>query len=325
MGRRERRRPTDPRRDPLPGPPQGCRDGLEEGESPVELRFPAEIELVASAAGKPPRISILAYNGGIMPVAGSGSIVVDLSGLTLPATVPLLGDHISTLDGVAGSGQPSIRDGRLLVEGTLADTPTAAKVMALHKSSVPLQASVGLMPETRQSIRAGEVVSVNGKRLKAGQSGLTLIKSGTLREVSILPLGADASTTVHISARSQCPPSRPPPPKSTRPKPREPACSEIMAVCGTNTRRSGASGRRWLAGRSDQVGRPGRTPRSRPQAPRVPGSLRTNRSDPRDVLAAACLLMADQADARQIPPRRRGPVGRTPRISGWPELRGTHW
>ena len=165
------------------------------------LRLQASVELTAAADGRPAKISVMAYGGGVMDAQGFGPVVIELSGLSMPPTIPLLGDHISTLDGVAGSGQPTIRAGKLLVEGTLASTPTADRILSLSRSGVPLQASVGVRPGDRMRIQPGESVSANGTILKAGARGLTLIKSGTLQEVSILPLGADPSTSVYIAAR----------------------------------------------------------------------------------------------------------------------------
>jgi Mu-like prophage major head subunit gpT len=171
------------------------------------LRFAGSVMIQAQAdGGKPPRISILAYSGGIMNVAGYGDIVIDLVGLTLPGRVTLLADHISTLDKVAGSGTPSVVTGRLVVEGTLASNETGKQIVSLSHDNVPLQASVGIEWSEKTTIKAKESLHINGQTLIAGPKGLTVVKAGVLREVSILPLGADDSTSVQIAAKKGLPP-----------------------------------------------------------------------------------------------------------------------
>ena len=165
-----------------------------------DLRFTANVELQAGAEGKPAKVSIMAYSGGAMDVVGFGPVAIELAGLTLPQTIPLLGDHISSLEGVAGSGSPSVVNGSLHVNGTLASNETGKRIIALSHDNVPLQASVGVSPAERIGVKAGDIATVNGKKIKAGPRGLTIVKSGALREVSILPLGADPSTSVAIAA-----------------------------------------------------------------------------------------------------------------------------
>src|SRR4051812_24478562 len=97
------------------------------------LTFDAEVELTAAAAGKPARVSIMAYGGGAMNVPGFGPVAIDLAGLTMAHTIPLLGDHEATLRGVAGSGQPRVEAGTLRVDGTLASNPTGAGILALSR------------------------------------------------------------------------------------------------------------------------------------------------------------------------------------------------
>lgn len=164
------------------------------------LNLRADVSIQAAADGKPARVSIMAYGGGAMDVAGFGPVAIELAGLSMPATIPLLGDHESTLAGVAGSGSPRIVNGSLYVDGTISSNDTGQRIVALSRDGVPLQASVGVSPNDRINIRTGDTATVNGKLLTAGQRGLTVVKAGTLREVSILPLGADPTTSVTIAA-----------------------------------------------------------------------------------------------------------------------------
>jgi len=155
-----------------------------------------------AAAGKPPTVTILAYSGNLMNVPGWGPVVIDLAGLDLSATqVGILADHDASLKGIVGHGQALVRDGKLIVSGTIAaSTDAAQQIVALAKTGFAFQASVGVTPNQSERIRAGAVIEANGRRIKAPDGGCLLVKTGMLREVSIVVVGADPGTAVSISA-----------------------------------------------------------------------------------------------------------------------------
>ena len=121
----------------------------------------ASVEI--SAAAKTPTINVLAYSGGLMNVPGWGTVVIDLAGLDLSSPqVSLLADHDASLKGIVGHGQAVVRDGKLLVMGTLADATDAAKqIIALAKTGFAFQASVGVSPIER-GIFAGPSIVGSG-------------------------------------------------------------------------------------------------------------------------------------------------------------------
>ena len=164
----------------------------------------AEVEIQATSS-KPPSVTILAYTGGLMAVPGWGPVVIDLAGIDASAEqVSILADHDATLKGIVGHGQANVRDGKLLVNGTITPSTEAARqVVELAKSGFKFQASVGVAPSDYERVRAGETVQVNGRAIKAPGSGFTLVKAGVLREVSIVAIGADANTSVAIAARGK--------------------------------------------------------------------------------------------------------------------------
>lgn len=137
-----------------------------------------------------------------MNVPGWGPLVIDLAGLDLSAQqVSILADHDASLKGVVGHGQGVIRDGKLLVSGLIASATDAARqIVELAKSGFSFQASVGVQPEKSDRIPAGQSFEANGQTFQAPEFGCLLIKSGLLREVSIVVLGADPGTHVSISA-----------------------------------------------------------------------------------------------------------------------------
>jgi hypothetical protein len=164
------------------------------------LQLAGKVEITAAA--KVPTVRILAYTGGAMPIPGIGQVVIDLAGLDLGGSVPLLADHETDIGSIVGSGAARVDAGQLIVSGTLTDSTAAgAKVLELGKAGFPWQASVGVEPLDRERIAAGQTITVNGKQITAPATGLTLVRKGRLREVSILAVGADAGTSVAIAAQ----------------------------------------------------------------------------------------------------------------------------
>jgi len=169
---------------------------------PEPLVFHAAVEIQAAAGdSKRPTVSILAYSGGTMRVGGYGQVVIDLAGLDMPDSIPLLADHDASLGGVIGSGTPSNDKRRLTITGTLVPNDQAAQIVQLSKSNVPLSASVGVEPMKSKWLRDGESVTVNGQTITAGSTGLRLVTKGRLRETSIVVVGADRNATTHIAAK----------------------------------------------------------------------------------------------------------------------------
>jgi hypothetical protein len=76
-----------------------------------------------------------------------------------------------------------------------------AHVIGLHKSGVPLQASIGTSMDDLEKITGPRSVSVNGRTFNVlGGRSLYIVRAAKLKEVSILPLGADRDTSVRIAA-----------------------------------------------------------------------------------------------------------------------------
>ncbi len=163
----------------------------------------AEVEI--QAGGKPPTVTIVAYTGGLMVVPGWGPVVLDLAGIDASAEqVGILADHDATLSGIVGHGKAVVAGGRLLVQGSITPSTDAARqVIELAKGGFRFQASVGVAPSDYERVRAGELVQVNGRAIKAPASGFTLVKASVLKEVSIVAIGADANTSVAIAANGK--------------------------------------------------------------------------------------------------------------------------
>lgn len=175
------------------------RSRLLQAAASTELRLVGDVSITAAdGEDRLATVEIVAYSGGVMNVPGFGRVVVDLAGMELRDTVTLLGDHTNKLDAIAGSGRPSIEGGQLQVSGTIARSPVGEAIVALSRDGVKLEASIGAVPlaEPRR-IRQGQSVTANGRQLKGP---FLFFAKSRLREVSFVPNGADADTSVAIAA-----------------------------------------------------------------------------------------------------------------------------
>ena len=149
---------------------------------------------------KLPTVEIEAYNGGKMNVAGWGPIVVDLAGLKAGDTVPILLSHSAwSLETVLGQTSKVVNTGKALsMSGAImAETETTKQVMTLAKNGFRFQASVGAMPIKYRYVDDGESADINGQTI---DGPFYHIQESNLREISIVPLGADVSTSAKIAA-----------------------------------------------------------------------------------------------------------------------------
>jgi hypothetical protein len=166
-------------------------------DSGVEFLQAAEGE--SAPAGK--KFRIVAYTGAQIRQGWSREpVVIDMAGMQLPATVPVVLGHDYTLGSILGQGRPFIEAGQLIVEGEiLAQNPNAEQVAALAAAGYQFQASVGADVRRHQKIDAEGVTQVNGS---AHVGPVRIVKASALREVSFVTLGADAATSVAIAAEA---------------------------------------------------------------------------------------------------------------------------
>ncbi len=154
----------------------------------------------ARDASQSNRVRIVAYTGGVIEPPGWGPVVIDLSGLQLPPSIPILADHENRVGALVGSGSPRVEGSNLIVEGTISDATEAGQtILELLPDQVPIQASVGIDPEETQPVN-GDSITVNGRIIES-VPGLQIVTRGTLREVSLVPLGADSETFAILVAK----------------------------------------------------------------------------------------------------------------------------
>ena len=166
----------------------------------------ADCRIIAAAPpeeGQPeklPRVEIDAYNGGIMDVGYWGPVVIDLVGLTSENETAILIGHENKFMSVFGQSDSTSNSGTALsISGeVMGESEEAKEAVRLGKKGFNIKASVGLSPLKSSYVETGAEVEVNG-RTNIGP--FTLIEKSILNEVSILPLGADGSTSARIAAK----------------------------------------------------------------------------------------------------------------------------
>jgi hypothetical protein len=167
-----------------------------------------KIDITAELGMTPKHIEILAYTGGLLRVDGfADPVVVDLNGLEASGSIPIaikhdLGD--SMILGQTNDNQ-ILNDGASLILGgdITADpelSPAVKRVLAMAANGHKWQASIGAQIDESQDIAAGQTVEVNGQTLTGP---FILATKATLREVSVLGMGADKNTSVILSAEAK--------------------------------------------------------------------------------------------------------------------------
>lgn len=166
------------------------------------------VSLVAEkdADGKPvegnKKMTITAYNGGMMNVGWGYPVGIELSGLKWrdDDAVPILCQHKTySIDAICGQATKVSHDGKTLVIDAdfMPVSQDAKKVHELAKAGFKFQASVGVSAKDVIFIEANQSYKLNGAEVKGE---CYIVRAGVLNEVSIVPLGADGSTQTAISA-----------------------------------------------------------------------------------------------------------------------------
>jgi hypothetical protein len=167
------------------------------------LNMTAFVRLKANGANKPKRFHILAYSGGVLHVDGfPDGVVVDLSGLELPGAIPILIDHKKSVEATIGLTDNIHNDGsKLTLQGTITgQSPLAQQVIAQSTAGHTWQASVGVHTIEIEAIPAGKTATANGQTFMGPTE---IARRSVLRETSILPMGADATTSVNLAASAR--------------------------------------------------------------------------------------------------------------------------
>lgn len=158
----------------------------------------SEFQLIEASGGGRPKVAGLAYSGGKMNLPGwRFPVVVELSGMEIPESVPLLTNHENRTDARVGMVKASVKGGALEIEGEiLSDSSAANGIVAQCKAGADWQLSIGADVKESELVKADR--EVNGQTI---QAPFHLVSKSVLREVSVVAVGADASTRMHVNAQ----------------------------------------------------------------------------------------------------------------------------
>ncbi len=156
--------------------------------------------LAAADSDRPRRFDINAYDGGPLPVSGfEHPVIVDLSSLQYPESIPLLIDHTASVEATLGSTDRIENDGQeLRMSGLVtATSDMASQVVEQHDKGQKWQASIGVRVGDVDEIQAGQIVVVNKQQFRGP---VLVARNSQMYETSVLPAGADWTTKVNLAA-----------------------------------------------------------------------------------------------------------------------------
>ena len=157
-----------------------------------------EFTLIEAANGAKPKVMGIAYSGGKMNLPGwKHPVVVDLAGMEIPDTVPLLTNHENKTDSRVGIISASIKDNALEISGEIvSDSKDAQDIVAQGKAGADWQLSIGADVKECELVKSSR--TVNGQEIEGPFYHVT---KSTLREVSVVAVGADAHTSMKVTAQ----------------------------------------------------------------------------------------------------------------------------
>ena len=158
----------------------------------------SELTLVEASNGAKPKVVGVAYSGGKMSLPGwRHPVVVDLAGMEIPESVPLLTNHENKTDSRIGVISAAVRNNVLEITGEIvSDSKDAADIIAQGKAGADWQLSIGADVKECELVKGSR--EVNGQEI---EGPFYHIKKSTLREVSVVAVGADAHTNMKVNAK----------------------------------------------------------------------------------------------------------------------------
>ena len=185
------------------------------------------LEITAAAADRKPTVKGVAYSGGKMRLFGwSRPVVVDMTGMSVPESVPLLANHENHTLGRVGVVTPTVVEGRLEIAGEIVgEGDLAGAIVAQGKAGADWQLSIGAEVEAAELVQEG-TRTVNGAEHEAPFYHVT---KSTLREVSVVAVGADKATHMKVTASLQLKGNSVMEPQTTNPNPETPKAVEAAA------------------------------------------------------------------------------------------------
>lgn len=148
---------------------------------------------ISELSPKEKKFEGVAYSGEMIPNHPVwGNLIFDISSMSAKETIPILYSH--DINKIVGHATISFNE-KVEVQGNITESTEWGKmVYDLGKEGFPFEESVYINPKEIRKYKKGEKAFVNGKEIEDA----TVFYGGSIREVSITPLGADSNTETKI-------------------------------------------------------------------------------------------------------------------------------
>lgn len=182
-------------------------------QTPTNLQLIASVELTArgvapsqdgvagSVHSALPKFRILANTGSPMRVPGFAEpVILDFRGVKFARDVtPIIANHDPALRiGHTTTRSVATNPPAIVIEGVVSSGSDVARgVVDDCRNGFPFQASVGATILKAKFLREGQTAEVNGQSVKGP---LVIAVESSIREISVLPLGADSATQFALVA-----------------------------------------------------------------------------------------------------------------------------
>lgn len=187
-----------------------------------------------AAPGDLKKVAGVAYAGGAIAQAWSTApLVIDLAGMSFAPQIPLLENHWNDPSARVGAVTARVAGNALEITGGIDTATERGAALAEAGRRIPWQLSIGAAIDGARLLRENETATVNGREFKGP---LYIAEKTTLREVSIVAVGADAETSLSIAAGLPMPaPTSPEPGAALDGAPASPAPAEKTAEAPGST------------------------------------------------------------------------------------------
>jgi hypothetical protein len=152
---------------------------------------------VQAANGDKTKIEGVAYSGGTLSLGWEHPAVVAIDGMDIPDNVPLLTGHENDARTRIGVVNVTAAGNRISIAGEVIESNDLSRdIIAQAKAGADWQLSIGAAVEARETITEG-TIEANGRTFYAP---IILVSKSKLREVSVVPVGADSETHMRVAA-----------------------------------------------------------------------------------------------------------------------------
>ena len=148
--------------------------------------------------GEKRTFSMVAYSGKVIKNHWLwGDLAIDVAGVTFPRRAfPILEEHVREYKIGFSKNKPVTKNNNIEIEeASLLSNERAEEFYSNAKEGFPYEVSISVRPSLIEELGEGEVVEVNGYKMKGPG---TVFRKGKVREASVCTFGYDDKTSVSV-------------------------------------------------------------------------------------------------------------------------------